>query len=158
MLLLTDLWTNSAVMVYLAFAAVPKLYPPYLIMSFCEEITVYYVRLELKHVNVYLRDTFIFLRPPQTQWKRRAYLQIVLRRKLGTKPLFEDNKLYVGINGQLRADCWGTFISCSRSRRSCFLPHSTPSFIPERLLLVLVYNGIRLFSQRFVFSWDVSNY
>ena len=34
----------------------------------------------------------------------------------------------------------------------------TPSFIPERLLLVLVYNGIRLFSQRFVFSWDVSNY
>ena len=32
----------------------------------------------------------------------------------------------------------------------------TPSFIPERLLLV--YNGIRLFSQRFVFSWDVSNY
>ena len=34
----------------------------------------------------------------------------------------------------------------------------TPSFIPECLLLVLVYNGIRLFSQRFVFSWDVSNY
>ena len=32
----------------------------------------------------------------------------------------------------------------------------TLSFIPERLLLV--YNGIRLFSQRFVFSWAVSNY